>query len=260
MTYLSGKAQKRRRYTLYTLYVSIFLIVLIFWLPIKKVSYTILEPVLLRYGVTKESFVVFPEFFDTYVSSHQTLAQKNKELRLEVERLSNLLAENDAKLREASVIEALDIKSDTKPIIVYPVMSDITRLYSTIIFSKGYKDGLTAGSIVYLKGNRAVCTLKEVSNSSSVCQLLTSSGVTTEGVTSSSSINLPLVGRGGYYTADVIRDTPVTVGELVYLKSNPKVILGSVREIAHNNQDTSWHIFVDGSYNPITSSIFYVQP
>jgi hypothetical protein len=62
------------------------------------------------------------------------------------------------------------------------------------------------------------------------------------------------------WLADVVRDTPVSVGEIVYMRSNPKVILGTVKEVSNNNQDTSWHIFVEGAYNPVTSSIFYVQP
>jgi hypothetical protein len=78
-------------------------------------------------------------------------------------------------------------------------------------------------------------------------------------VTSSSTITLSLVGRGGYFLANIERDTPVSVGETVYLRSNPKFIIGTVKQVANNNQDTSWHVFVEGAYNPVTSSIFYVQ-
>jgi cell shape-determining protein MreC len=139
-------------------------------------------------------------------------------------------------------------------------MKDITSLYSTILLSKGFKDGLDIGEIVTVRGGQAVCTIKEVYTSSSLCLLLTASGVTTEGVTSSSSITLSLVGRGGYYLANIVRDTPVTVGETVYLRSDPTMVLGTVKEVSNNDQDTSWHVFVEGVYNPMTSSIFYVRP
>jgi hypothetical protein len=118
---------------------------------------------------------------------------------------------------------------------------------------------VSIGSLVYLRGNQVVCVVKEVYTDSSLCLLLSSSGEVTEGVTSSSSIVLSLVGRGGHFLADIARDTPVQNGEVVYLRSNPKMIIGTVRQIANNNQDTSWHVFVEGAYNPINSSIFYVQ-
>lgn len=262
MTYLSGKAQKRRNYTHYIVYTCIFLIVVIFWLPIKKYSYKVIEPLVVRYGITKQSFVIFPEFFSTYLVSHKTLATKNKNLELEIERLLNELADKDAIIREGQFGGSLSASSTTAlaPLLVmYPLMQDSTRLYSTVMLSKGFKDGVDIGETVFVRGNQAVCTIKEVYNSSSLCLLLTSYGVSTEGVTSSSSINLTLVGRGGHYLANITRDTPVTVGELVYLRSNPRAILGVVKEVANNNQDTSWHVFIEGAYNPVTASVFYVQ-
>jgi hypothetical protein len=139
-------------------------------------------------------------------------------------------------------------------------MQDVTRLYSTLVLSKGFKDGVTVGATVYLRGNQAVCMIREVYNSSSLCGLLSASGNTLEGVTSSSSITLTLVGRGGYFLSNIARDTPIYVGEKVYLRSDPKMVVGVIKQIANNNQDTSWHAFVEGVYNPLTSSIFYVRP
>jgi cell shape-determining protein MreC len=263
MTYLSGKAQKKRDYIKYALFTSVFLIIVIFWPMVRKYTYTALEPVVIRYGITKDSFVIFPEFFSTYLTSHKTLAEKNRNLELAVERLENALADKDAVLREHSLEAALLISattSDKSPLVMYPFMQDVSKIYSTIVLSKGFKDGVDIGNTVYVRGNQAACTIKEVYNSSSLCLLLTSSGVVTEGVTSSSSITLSLVGRGGHYLADIPRDTPVTVGEVIYMRSNPRIILGTVQEVANNNQDTSWHVFVEGAYNPVTSSIFYVQP
>lgn len=263
MTYLSGKTQKKRNHIKYTLYVGVFLMMLIFWPEIKSFSYKFLEPVVMRYGVTKQSLIVFPEFFSTYVASHRSLAAENKELQVRIEQLENDLAEKDARLREQIDVEFLSSTSTlqkTPPLVMYPVMQDITKIYSTILLTKGYKDGVDIGNIVYVRGNQAACTIKEVYNSSSLCLLLTASGVTTEGVTSSSSINVSLIGRGSYYLANIARDTPITIGEKVYLRSNPKIVLGVVKEVANNNQDTSWHVFVEGAYNPVTSSVFYVQP
>lgn len=262
MTYLSGRAKKRKSYTQYAIFFAIFLAVVLLWPVVKKYSYTTLEPAVVGYGSAKQSFTVFPEFFSTYLTSHQSLAARQKELEAQVEELENKVAEQDAIIRE-NISEDTSTSTDStiksRHIVMYPLMQDVTKLYSTLVLSKGFKDGITVGEVVYMRGYQAVCTVKEVYTSSSLCVLLTSSGNTIEGVTSSSSITLTLVGRGGSYIANVARDTPVTVGETVYLRSNQKMVLGIVKQVLNNNQDTSWHIFVEGPYNPVTSSVFYVQ-
>lgn len=263
MTYLSGKFQKRKSYTKHIVVGCILLVLAVFWPFIKKHTYTLLEPIVVSGGKVTSSFAIFPEFFYTYGTTHKTLVAHEKELELEIERLENMLAEKDALLRELTVSSsshADTAHNDKARLVAYPLMHDVTKLYSTVLLSKGFKDGVDIGNVVTLRGDQVVCTIKEVYAQSSLCLLLSSSSVTTEGVTSSSSITLSLIGRGGYYLANVARDTPVTVGEKVYLRSNPSLLIGTVKQVTNNNQDTSWHIFVEGGYNPITSSIFYVQP
>ncbi len=260
MTYLSGKANTRKKYIRYGIFVVIFCLVLLLWPFIRKNLYGVIEPAAISYGGAKQSFAIFPEFFKTYLTTHQSLVKKENELVLEIERLENELAEKNALLRENNVeASSTDSVYTRRPLVVYPLMQDVTRIYGGVLLSKGFKDGIAIGSMVYLRGNQVVCSIKKVYDSSSLCLLLSSSGVTTEGVTSSSSIVLSLVGRGGHFLADVVRDAPVEVGEIVYLRSDPRMILGTVREVVHNNQDTSWHVFIEGAYNPVTASTFYVQ-
>jgi cell shape-determining protein MreC len=269
MTYLSDKARKRNTLRRSFWYVGVFIIFVFLWRYIHPFLYSSIEPVAVGYGSTKQSLSFLPEFMRTYMTSRQELLSKQQSLEREIEQLENMLAEKDALLRErGGLVEAHGSTSteevskslSSHAIVLYPLMQDVTRIYSTILFSKGFKDGLTVGNLVYLRGNQVACIIKEVYNNSSLCQLLSASGVVTEGVTSSSSVALTLVGRGGHFLADIARDTPVGVGEKVYLRSNPKMIIGEVTQIANNNQDTSWHVFVSGAYNPVTSSIFYVQP
>ncbi len=261
MTYLSGKFKKKKNYTKYVVYAGLLFVVVFFWPQIKKMVYPVAEPLVVTYATTRGSFFSFPEFFRTYVSSHKTLVARQKELEVEIERLENLVAEKDAFIRETvSSASSTTGERGASPLVMYPLMQDMTRLYSTVILSKGYKDGVIPDTIVYIRGNQAVCIIKEVYPASSLCTLLASSGIETEGVTSSSSITLTLVGRGGHYIANIPRETPVTQGEIVYLRSNPKMILGKVTFVSNNDQDTSWHVFVEGAYNPVTSSIFYAQP
>lgn len=263
MTYLSGKFQKRKTYTKHIVIGCVLVLIAIFWPFIKKHTYGLLEPVVVSGGNIASSFSVFPEFFYTYGTTHKALVSRQKELELEIEHLENMLAEKDAQVRELTVSSSshTDVNKDERTrLVAYPLMHDVTKLYSTVLLSKGFKDGVDIGNVVTLRGDQVVCTIKEVYAQSSLCLLLSSSGVTTEGVTSSSSITLSLIGRGGYYMANVARDTPVSPGEKVYLRSNQGLLLGTVKQVTNNNQDTSWHVFVEGGYNPITSSIFYVQP
>ncbi len=262
MIYLSGKAQKKRKYIRYVICAAIFIIVVFFWPTIRKVSFGVIEPAVIGYGNTKKSFTFFPEFFSTYLTSHQTLVTRQKVLELEVERLENVLADKDALLREREGSIGIHTSSTllaSRVLTMYPLMEDITKVYSTVLLSKGFKDGVAVGSLVYVRGDQVVCTIKEVYIRSSLCSLMSSSGEVIEGVTSSSSIVLSLVGRGGHFLADVVRDTPVQNGEIVYLRSNPRMIIGTIKQVANNNQDTSWHVFVEGAYNPANSSVFYVQ-
>ena len=201
------------------------------------------------------------EFFTTYVTSRQSFIAKQKEQEQKIESLENELAEKDALLRENDLETSTSSGSlGRHSIVAYPILQDVTTIYSTILLSKGFKDGVTEGALVSLRGNQVVCQIKQVYTTTSLCALFTASGSTIEGVTSSSSITLSLVGRGGHYLADIARDTPITSGEIVYLRSNPAFVIGTVRSVANNNQDTSWHVFVEGAYSPVTSSIFYVQP
>ncbi len=262
MTYLSGKAQKRRRSISYVLFGALFIVIVLFWPLWKKNVYPLLAPALGEYAEIKTSFKVLPEFFYTYFTSHRELVKKDKALEIQIENLENQLAEKDALTRELSA-RILEIPSKdgviAPPVVMYPLAQDITRLYSTILLSKGYKEGIDIGDVVFVRGRQAVCTIKEVYTSSSLCLILSSSGVTSEGVTSSSSVALSLLGRGGYYLGSVARDTPIHIGEVVYMREDPSMILGTVVDVSHNNQDTSWYIFVRGAYNPVHSSIFYVQ-
>jgi cell shape-determining protein MreC len=266
MTYLSDKAKKRKNRVRYSIGAVFFVLVLVFWSYIRSFIAPALEPALMFYGEKKQTVASFPDFFKKYTASNAKLLQNTKDLEIQIERLENELAERDGELRilrdlfiDDSNEQATTSKKLTPVITMYPLMQDVTKLYSTILLSKGFKDGVTVDSYVHIRGKQAVCVIKEVYTGTSLCSLLTASGVSTEAVTSSSSITLTLVGRGGSFVANVARDTPISIGEKVFLKSDQSVILGEVSDVSNNNQDTSWHVFIHGAYNPVTSSIFYMD-
>lgn len=259
MTYLSGRAEKRRKIARFSVYGILFLLVIIFWPNVKGTTYSIIEPAIIKYGEMKVGVGHISDFFSTYTTSREILTEKNKQLALEVERLENELVE---KTSEEELKSLKEENGDTKgaTLVMYPLMQDITKIYSSILLSKGYKDGVEVGEYVYVRGLQPVCVIEEVYTDTSLCQLLSKGGVVTDVVTKgTSSIMLSLTGRGGgTFLADVPRDTMISVGESVYLREDPSMKLGTVVDIIHNNQDTSWYVFVRGMYNPVTSSTFYL--
>jgi cell shape-determining protein MreC len=266
MTYLSDKAKKRKSTARRIIGFALLALIIALWPYVRGFVAPVLEPVLVLYGEKKQAASSFPDFFKRYTTSNAKLLQNNKDLEINIERLENEIAQKDSELRvmkdifiEESKGQSTTSKKIFPVITMYPLAQDITKIYSTILLSKGFKDGVIAGSYVYIRGRQAVCVVKEVYTMTSLCSLLTASGVNTEAVTSSSTITLTLVGRGGSFVADVARDTPIVVGEKVLLKSDQSVVLGEVSDVANNNQDTSWHVFIHGAYNPVTSSIFYMD-
>ncbi len=264
MTYLSGRTNKRKQNLRRLALVGLFVMIIIFWATFKSGLYTFVEPLVLRYSTAKTIFKDIPEFFHTYTSSRKELVQKDKELEVTIEYLENQIAEKDAQLKELSITtDEMGGISSASIIVMYPLMQDITKIYSTILLSKGYKDGVEKDAYVYVRGLQPVCIIREVYTSTSLCELLSRGGITTEVVArgaSSTTISFTVNGRGGgTFLGDVARDTPIAIGDEVFLRSDPSMKIGTVVDVMHNNQDTSWRVFVRGAYNPVTSSIFYIH-
>ena len=200
-----------------------------------------------------------PSSFTTYFSSRETLQEEKENLELEIERLENELAQKNATIREMETLVSSGAH-DRRVITLYPIAQDITKLYSTILLSKGYRDGIEKGGMVYVRGLQPVCEIVDVYERTSLCELLSKGNRITEAVTASSSITLSLVGAGGgSFIAEVPNDTPIEVGETVRLRGDPSFVLGSIVAIKKDDQATGSKVYVRGAYNPATSSVFYLS-
>ena len=264
MKYLSDKSREKGYRYRYVFYVASVVLISFFWVTVKLFSFPILEPVVVSYNEVKLTLAKIPQFFSTYTTTRETLVAKNKTLEVTIENLENEIAERDAKLKELGVTESELGSVSGAVVVMYPLVRDISKIYSTILLSKGFKDGVEKDAYVYVRGLQPVCVIKEVYTSTSLCELLSSSGIVTEAVIegegSSTPIIVTLVGRGGgTFLGDVPRDTPINHGDKVMLKSDHSMVIGNVVDVLHNNQDTSWHVFVRGAYNPVSSSIFYLR-
>lgn len=260
MTYLSDNLRNRKRKWKFFVLLAVFVIVCYFWPTIRIKVYPKIEPFIVSYSDSKNIITSFPSHIDDYFTSREALRTRNDALLLTIERLENTLMEKDAIIKEKKLIEDSGAPMPSNTIIMYPIMMDLTNVYSTLVLSKGFKDGVEEKSLIYLRGRQPVCIVAEVSDNTSICKLLSASGNVTEGVTSSSSLMLSLKGNGGgTFVADVLRDTDIKIGDVVYLASDQTMVLGTVSDVIKNNQATSWLVYVRGAYNPVTSSVFYMN-
>jgi cell shape-determining protein MreC len=261
MKYRSGKSRSGSRYINGVLGMLAFLLFIYYWPLFRGVVYPIVEPLVRGYGGSKSTIHIVPEFIAVYFSSRNALIEKNHALELAVERLENGVAQQDAILREQALIADVQSPGSTAPVIVlYPLAEDITKLYSTIILSKGFKDGIEKGGIVYIRGLQPVCEITEVYDRTSQCELLSKGNRETQAVTGSSTIMLTLKGEGGgSFIAETPKGTLVSVGEDVYLRSNPAYKLGTVVSVQDDEQATGATVYVRGAYNPVHSSVMYVH-
>lgn len=260
MTYLSGRSKLRRTYAQYASAIALLLLVIYFWKDVRAFLYPYVEPIVHGYVSTKGALTFVPSFVSTYFTSHKSLAEKNAQLEVTIERLENDLAARDAFIREQEFIKEAALPGSASVIAMYPLAADATKLYSTILLSKGYKDGVEEGGLVYVRGLQPVCTVVEVHDRTSLCELLSKGKRTTEAVTASGTVALTLSGiGGGSFFAELPKGTSVSVGDDVYLKSDQAMKLGTVISVKDDEQSTGMKIYVRGMYNPVTSSIFYMN-
>lgn len=259
MTYLSDRRKNKRNYIRYGIGIILFIFVVYTWPILRAKIYPNVEGVVVSYGGTKNGLSQVASSLGAYFSSRNSLLEKESTLLQSIERLENEVAERDATLKEIQLISASGSLHPETTLVLYPVMQDITRIYSTLILSKGFKDGVKEQSLVYIRGRQAVCMITEVYDRTSLCTLFSASSQKVEGV-ASSSITLFLNGAGGgSFVAEVPRETDITTGEIIFLKSDQTMKLGVVTEIIHDEQMSSWYVFVRGAYNPLTSNIFYMN-
>lgn len=261
MKYLSDKSKIKKRYFTSTLIFVAFALFIYYWSSFRAVAYPVAEPVLLGYGSTKTIARFVPSFVSTYVTSHKKLAESNKNLEINIERLENQLAEKEAFIRETFLVNEVEASQPGVRVLpLYPLAEDVTKLYSTVLLSKGYKDDIQKGSVVYIRGMQPVCEIIDVYDRTSLCELFSKGGRITEGVTSSSTVTLTLLGEGGgSFVASLPKDIDVQVGESVYLRGDQAYTLGTVVMVQEDSQATGVKIYVKGAYNPAVSSIFYVN-
>lgn len=102
-------------------------------------------------------------------------------------------------------------------------------LYDELVVDIGADHGLVAGDLVYAPGTVLIGRVVDVMSDTSKVSLLSSSGSSFDVLVGSKSIPAKAVGRGGgQYSAELPRDTMVTVGDIVTAPSLYTTTVGIV--------------------------------
>ncbi|MCX6756937.1 MAG: hypothetical protein NTW35_02160 [Candidatus Nomurabacteria bacterium] len=265
MTYLSDKTKKRRQ-TASLIFIAVTLLVLSFgWVQIRSTLSPAAEPTVVTSNKFLKSIINIPSTITNYFRSRDSYEAQKTTLQNNIEELENkvtfLQAENDSLKGIEIKIDELGNKENVKPnIILYPLAQDITRLYSTILLSKGFKDNIKENTIVYIRGRQPACIVIELHPTTSLCKLLSASGSTVEGVTTETKENITLQGDGGgNFLALLPKESNFIVGENIMYKADQTMKLGTIVDIKRDPQDVFVRIYIRGAYNPVTSSLFYVD-
>ncbi|HCC05833.1 TPA: hypothetical protein DEP94_00490 [Candidatus Nomurabacteria bacterium] len=268
MTYLSDKTKKRRKVATLIFVITALLLLSFGWVQIRSTLSPVALPVVSTSNKFLKSIINTPYLVINYFRLRASYELEKTNLQNNIEELENkivlLQAENNSlKGIEINTTEITETsaKEIVKPnIILYPLAQDITKLYSTILLSKGFKDNIKENSIVYIRGRQPVCIIEEIHSTSSLCKLLSSHGNTVEGVSVETKENIILTGDGGgNFLALLPKESNFVVGEDIMYKVNQTMKLGSIVDIKKDPQDIFVRVYVRGAYNPVTSSLFYVD-
>lgn len=235
------------------------------WVEIRKSLAPAVVPTYVASYSVLNKIVSVPYAMINYFRAHDSLLLQIKNLENRTEELENQIATlkvENLSLRESEGLTLADgTKEKVKPYIsMYPIAQDLTKLYSTLLLSKGFKDGVVDDSLVYVRGRQVVCKIVEIHSSTSLCELFSASRSSVEGVTTETKESITLIGDGGgNYVAHVPKESNYKIGETIMYKSDQTMKLGDIVDIKNDPQDVFVWVYIRGTYNPVTSSIFYVD-
>lgn len=265
MTYLSDKTKKRRQ-TASLIFITVLLLILSFgWVQIRSTLSPMTESTVVVSNKFLKSVINIPATITNYFRSRDSYEAQKISLQNNIEDLENKIAILQAENNSLKGIEVTLKDSGEKEIIkpnttLYPLAQDITRLYSTILLSKGFKDNIKENNIVYIRGRQPVCIIEELHPATSLCKLLSAHGNIIEGVTTETKESITLTGDGGgNFLALLPKESNFVVGESIMYKSDQTMKLGEIVDIKKDPQDVFVRVYVRGAYNPVNSTLFYVD-
>ena len=263
MTYLSDRRSQRVSLIYKLVGVCFLAITVIFWVQIRlflsPLMFSVSSGVFNIKMTTENSLDSINSFFST----KRVLEDTINLLEQENNTMANEIAEKD------SIIASFDeaYKTETKPnastVEVFPFFSPLTHLYGTFIISKGFKNDIQEGMIVYGSGYIPIGKVIRVGTQSSVVELLSADGNELEGLVIGSSTEktvLRLTGMGGGdFIASLPKDIKVETGATVVWKENQKMKLGTVVSVDNVPQAISQKLLIRGMYSPTNATRLFID-
>lgn len=245
------------------------LVISIFWKPTQTLLYPVISPLIQAYVSIRDTGTGIPHTIVTYFTSRNEYEKRIIQLERDIEHLENELAyatmlaegfDEQALDEEATSTEMVQFAGGRATQKLYPIISDATGIYDTVLITGGFDDGLEEGMIVYLRGYQAIGYIARVHKSSSVVSLYSSARERVNGVVKDIDTTLTLLGDGGgTYRIEAPKGVDLAPGQIVYLAHNQNMILGEIVDVTDDPQDTFIEAYVRGAYNPNKANIFYVD-
>lgn len=259
-TYLSDRKKQYSHWTRLTLLVIFLLVVSFFWKQIKVNTYQIVLPIASVVVKVTDGVFSIPSFFSTYITTHKTSSERIGVLEKNIELLENKVASQDANLEHYIAKDELQKNGHLVTLEVYPIAQDLYFLYSTLLISKGFTDGVEEGMIVYTRGYEPVGTVTQVYSNTALVSLLSASGNKVNGFTGENKTILTLIGDGGgNFIAQIPKDVEVVIGDNIFLSQNPVMKIGNITDIQNSQQDFFKTIYIRGIYNPVKQNNYFID-
>ena len=237
-----------------------FIVQSVFWKQIRKVTYPVVIPVVSVVSGVVDGVFYIPSFFSTYITFHKTSSERIDALEKNIELLENKVASQNGELEQYIAKDELKSKVYSTTLEVYPIAQDLYFLYSTMLITKGFSDGIEEGMIVYTRGYEAVGIVTQVYGSTALVSLLSASGNKVDAFIQENKMTLSLVGAGGgNFTAQIPKDLDVVIGDNIFLTQNPTMNLGTVVDIVGTQQDFFKTVYIRGAYNPAKQRNYFVD-
>lgn len=260
MIYLSDRKKQYSRRTRLVILIIFLFILSFFWKQIRVLTYPVVLPVAQVVTNVIDGVFSVPSFFSTYITSHKTSSEKIDSLEKNIELLENKVAGQNSQLEQYVAKDELQAKGHLATLEVYPIAQDLYFLYSTILISKGFTDGVEEGMIVYTRGYQPVGTVTQVYRSTALVSLFSASGNKVNGFTDVNKITLSLVGEGGgNFIAQIPKEMNVTIGDSIFLSQDPAMNVGSVVDIQGSPQDFFKTVYIRGAYNPAKQNNYFID-
>ncbi len=193
--------------------------------------------------------------FSSYVyllKTKHALENHNNELKADLEgayvrlQAMNLTLEENNKLKEI-----LGRKISGKNFVLANIVAKPgNSSFDTLILDAGEKDGVKAGSTIFVDGSIAVGSILEVYPSSSKAILYSAPDQKTSIVLADAGISGDLVGRGGGNFEIILpRETPIVVGDTATLPTIDSTVVANVESSVSDPSDPFQKVLLSSPVN-----------